>query len=83
MTKIRRLIRWFLPLGYAVRLVKKYNTKYYASGEVNNIPICSMWETPYDGIFLVYSKEVRNRNIEHKIKQLQKEIDGLGGCLKE
>lgn len=81
--KLKNLIRWFIPFGYAVNVIKKYSTKYSASGKVNNIPISNMWMTPYHGVFLVYSKEVRDKEIMRQIGRLQKEIDGLEGCLND
>ena len=81
--KLKNLIRWFIPFGYAVNVIKKYNTKYSASGKVNDIPISNMWVTPYHGVFLVYSKEVHDKGIMRKIELLQKEIKSLEGCLNE
>ena len=82
MSKIIRLIRWFIPYGYVVKMIKKHNTTYSASGKVNDIPISNMWMTPYHGVFLVYSKEVHDKGIMRQIEQLQKEIGGLEGLLK-
>lgn len=81
--KLKNLIRWVIPFGYAVNMIKKYNTNYSASGKVNDIPISNMWMTPYHGVFLVYSKEVHDKEIMRQIGQLQKEIDGLEGCLND
>lgn len=81
--KLKYLIRWFIPFGYAVKTIKKYGTNYSASGKVNNIPISNMWMTPYHGVYLVFSKEVHDKEIMHQIGRLQKEIDGLEGCLNE
>ena len=81
--KINNLIRWFIPFGYAVKIIKKHNTNYSASGKVNDIPISNMWVTPYHGVFLVYSKEVHDKGIMRKIELLQKEIKSLEGCLNE
>lgn len=81
MNKLRRLIRWFIPLGYAVKTIRKYGTTYSASGEVNDIPISNLWVTPYEGVFLVYSKEAHDKELMRKIELLQREIKGLEGCL--
>lgn len=81
--KLKNIIRWFIPFGYAVKIIKKHNTNYSASGKVNDIPISNIWMTPYHGVFLVYSKEVHDKGIMRQIEQLQKEIDGLEGCLND
>ena len=86
--RIRNLIRWFIPLGYAVRLIRKYE---YGRVNLKNslinykgveIPLYSAYETPFYGVYLVYSKENYNKSINKKINDLRKDIEGLEGCLK-
>lgn len=92
MSKLRRLIRWFIPIGYAVRLIRyneygRFNIKgslFYSRDNTKDveIPLYSAFETPFDGVFLVYSKANYNTSINRKIDDLKKEIEGLEGCLK-
>ena len=91
MNKLRRLIRWFIPVGLAVRLIRKCefgrcgiegSLFYSRNGRPIEIPLYSAYETPFYGVFLVYSKERHNKEINWKIEDLNEEIEKLEGRLK-
>lgn len=83
MNKIRRLIRWFIPFGYAFKKIKKYSCgrgelKYYKGV----IPIQTIYETPHNGFYIVYSQEEYNNEIQREITKLECTIKNLRSLIK-
>lgn len=81
MNKLRRLIRWFFPLGYAIHLIKKNDSRYYMEGVLSGygetIEVNNLWYTPFDGVYIVYSKKAHKERINKKIERLNKQINQL------
>ena len=84
--RIRKLIRWFIPIGYTIRLIKKYEARYYMKGVLSGynqtIEVNSLWHTPFDGIYIVYSEKAHKEHINKKIERLNKKINQLERDLK-
>ena len=84
MNKLRRLIRWFIPVGYAVKMIRRANS--HGCGKMvwsrGAVDLHSIWYTPFNGVYLVFSKTDYNRQINHAIDKLKKDIECLEGKLK-
>lgn len=86
MNKLRRLIRWFIPMGWAIKDIQRYRDVIQAVGVLTyqgmEVSIYKLKPTPFKGVFLAYSKDEYNREINFKIERLRQEITWLKGELK-
>ena len=80
--KIRRLILWFTPTGWTVRRLQQYREEFRASGVLNwcnneELQIHRLKPTYWDGVFLAYSVDEYNKEINHEINDLKYQIEQL------
>lgn len=84
MNKILRLIRWFIPIGIMIKSITRRgsNGRGKLVWDEREIPLHRIWYTPFKGVFLVYSETEYKKEINCKIHELKKEIEGLEGCIR-
>ena len=85
MNIITRLIRWITPTGWTLRKLQYYKNEVRASGVLTlgkwEIQIHKLLPTCYDGIYLAYSVDEYNEEInksinylKYRIKELEKKL---------
>lgn len=82
MYKIRRFILWLTPTGWTVRRLQQYSDEFRACGVLtkNNggeLQIHKLKPTYHDGIFLAYSVDEYNKEVNHEINDLKYQIRKL------
>lgn len=86
MSKLRRLIRWFIPTGLTVNQLRHYREEYRAAGVLNwgkhELQIYKLKPTYWEGVFLAYSIEEYNKEINCEINSLKYQIKQLEDKLK-
>lgn len=87
MNIITRLIRWITPTGWTLRQLMYYRDEFRASGvlTINNsveLQIHKLKPTYHDGIFLAYSVDEYNKEINYAINDLKYQIEQLENKLK-
>lgn len=84
---IKRLIRWITPTGWTVRQLQQYRDEFRASGVLTlndsvELQIHKLKPTYHDGIFLAYSVDEYNKEINYEINDLKYQIERLERKLK-
>lgn len=87
MNIITRLIRWITPTGWTVRQLQQYRDEFRASGVLTlndsvELQIHKLKPTYHDGIFLAYSVDEYNKEINYEINDLKYQIERLESKLK-
>ena len=86
MNIITRLIRWVIPTGLTVNQLRHDREEYRATGVLNlgrkELQIYKLKPTYWDGVFLAYSIEEYNKQINCEINSLKYQIKQLEDKLK-
>lgn len=86
MNIITRLIRWITPTGWTLRQLRYYRNEVRASGVLtlarSEIQIHKLKPTCYNGIYLAYSVDEYNKEINYAINELKYQIEQLVNKLK-
>lgn len=81
MNIITRSIRWITPTGWTLRQLRNYRNEVRASGVLTigkcEIQIHELKPTCYNGVFLAYSVDEYNKEINYAINDLKFQIEQL------
>lgn len=87
MYKIRRFILWLTPTGWTVKKLQQYRDEFRASGVLTlndsvELQIHNLKPTYHDGIFLAFSVDEYNKEINYEINDLKHQIEKLESKLR-
>lgn len=83
--KLKELLLFWTPMGFAISNIIKTNGITPISGEIkinhpyneNTITPRGLWNTCYDGVYLIYSPEYPKRKIINEINSVTKQLNDL------